>query len=367
MNNEAKRDLCSPSQLQLRFHCPGSVALSRQLPAGSGHKSEAAERGTRLHSVVVDLLNGADIEKIALTPDDREAVDWCMVKIQDVLSRFEAKPIVKKEFQVDLSYLGIHGGTEGCRIDILIVIPGVGSIIIDLKFGEGYVPQPKYNWQFKAYACGAHNSFGGPVECVKLQPSDQNEENRYQACLFDDSNFPDLEREIKAIVDTANSPEAPLVRGKHCEYLWCKCKEICPLHRQAVLEIPQGITVKNYMSSISPVERGLLYCNLVIASKWVEKAITTIQSMAVEENLEITGYEVRDGKNKYEWANEAEATSTLSEVALDKGIDALNLIEPSHLKSKSAVEKILGSGKAVKAALEPLLVTIPGAKILREV
>ena len=361
-----ERDLCSPSQLNLRFHCAGSANLQKKLPA-SGDKSDAAERGVLLHAVTCELLGlGKNIEAYNLSSEDREAVEWCLQKVfTDVLSRFETPPILKREFQIDLSELGIQGGLKGCRIDQLFVIPGIGSIVIDEKFGVGYVSAPKWNWQFKAYAWGAWKAFGGNVECIKLQPA-ADEEKQYQSHLFESEDFEKIGSDIKAIVEATKAPDAPLIRGPHCDYLYCKCRDICPAHRQAVLEIPSGIMVRDHIRAIEPEQRRKLYENLVVAQAWCKKAVEVIGAMILDSTIEIPGYGIGEGKRSYAWADEDKAQVEIANFIMENGNeDPLQIMELSHLKSKSQIEEIIGKSKKAQELLKPLLVTVPGKPCVR--
>jgi hypothetical protein len=365
--NQDTRDLCSPSQLNLRFHCPGSAAQYKLLPKSDvDTTSEAAERGTKLHGIVADIIGGKPLESFmeTLSAGDFEAVVWCVEKCEDLFARFEEKPIIKREFQIDLSELGISGGKEGCRIDLIIVIPGVGSIIVDFKFGTGYVSPPKYNKQFQAYAWGAWKAFGGQVECVKMQPA-ADEGKQYMACVFDEGDFERIGAEIKDVVEKAKCENPPLIRGPHCDYLYCKAHELCPLHRQAVLEIPQGITVANHLTQISSEERALLYENLKVAMAWCDNAIKIIVALTLEEKIVVDGYMIGEGRNTYEWEDPLGAEMRLAEYAEKIGVDPNDLIEPAHLKSKSEIEKLFVGGKEIKDILQTLLVAVPGKPMLK--
>lgn len=360
---ENKHDYCSPSQLNLRFHCPGSVNLQKLLPPSTGDKSEPATRGIELHAIKVDVLNGIPLDSFKLSKEDALAVEWCVEKTQEVIARFsesESQPIIKKEFQIDLTPLGISGGKEGCRIDVLFVIPGVGSIVIDDKFGEAYVTTPQYNWQFKGYAWGAHNAFGGSVECIKLQPWASEEEFEYQSHLFEESDFEKVGEDINEIVKKTKEENAPLIRGRHCDYGFCKAKEICPLHKNAVLEIPHGITVKNHLLEISPEDRSLLYENLIVAKNWCDRAIKSITAVAIGENIELENYIIAERTN-YVWKNEKLAEAKIREYAKEE----VEIIEPAKLMSKSKIEKIIGKSKLAKKLLSDLLDLQPGNKYLK--
>lgn len=365
-----ERDLCSPSQLDLRFRCPGSAQLQAQMVTdGGAEKSEAAERGTLLHEIMEKY--GRDVvplESHGLEENDLLAVQYCAETVENILLNVEAQnPVQQFEVQIDLSELGISGGTHGCRIDRVILLPGIGTIFIDYKFGFKWVTDPEFNWQLKAYAWGVWKKFGGQVQAIALQPA-SDEDRQFLSHTFEDSEFEQIGNDIKAIVDRTKSPDAMLCRGSHCAKLFCECKSICPLWKSAALEIPWAHTIPAYVKQLSPHERQELYCGLRRAQAWCFKAAEDIKRLAIDEELEIQGYRVEPSQ-KNEWIDEITAYEAAKTLLISKGKESLIplLVEPQHLKSKSAVQKIIGSSKAVKMLLDMNTKKVDGELTLKEV
>jgi predicted CopG family antitoxin len=106
---------------------------------------------------------------------------------------------------------------------------------------------------------------------------------------------------------------------------------------------------------------------MVTAQKWLESAVKTIQALAINECLQIDGYEIGEGRKSYEWANEQEAFNKIMQLCIDMKKETVDIMEPAHLKSKSDVEKIIGKSKAARDLIDELIVEIPGNKILKRI
>lgn len=361
MQPETERDLCSPSQLTLRYHCPGSVRLQlSMISSGNVPVSEEASEGLKKHDLCQEYFNTPGCPDT--TPED---VVWVLDQAHEQYKEYAELEgtIVVKEYQIDLSDLGIHGGTEGCRIDLLFVIPGRKALIIDWKFGIGYVPQPKYNWQMKAYAAGVFRAFGViEIQVMILQPN-TSDEYRIKMGYFYAEDISEFEKGIREIVAKTKDENAPLVRGEHCVYGFCKARDICPLWRNAFLELPQHVTMAAHVLNISPKERAVLYENLRAAESFCNKARSTIEAIAINDSLDIEGYEIGEGKKSRAWGKPNEtieqALRLLSE-RCQMGFPIYQIISPA------IVEKIAGKSKKVKEIIDPLIIYTPGKPSLKK-
>lgn len=357
-------DYCSPSQLDLRYFCPGSVNLQKQMiSTGKNVESEAASEGTKKHAFMQMWRGNKDLPQNI--PDD---VIWCLTEVLDITDPFANLPdcIILEEYQIDLSVLGISGGKEGCRIDLLIVIPGHKAIMIDYKFGSTYVPRPKYNWQMKAYAVGIFLAFGVlELEVIILQPN-TSEEYQRKSDFFYIADAESFQNQITEIVAKTKQEDAPLIRGEHCTYSYCKSKDICPLWRNAFLALPTYLTVAAHIQNISPEQRKELYENVMAAEAWCKKAKDTIAAMAINDGIEIEGYEIGSGRKTRAWNGSDEKIGfMLMELAEDLGqkFDPMN---PATLKSPAEIEEQLGKSKLVKQKINPFIIYKEGKPTLKK-
>ena len=347
-------DPCSPSTLNLRFHCPGSARLQSVLITGSHKKStELAERGTKLHDIMEKhFKDGISLDVHDLGETDLQAVQYCAEMVKEIFKNVaDQNPITQYEIQIDLSGLGISGGPLGCRIDVAIVLPGIGCIIIDYKFGFKWVTDPKFNWQLKAYAWGAHQKYGGSVQIIALQPAND-EDRQFLSHTFDESEFEQIGKEIKIIVDGTKVENPGLCRGSHCKKLFCRNIEACQNWKNAALAIPYAHTISAYIEKISPAERQGLLNELKRAQSWINKARKSIEDIAISDSLEIQGYKVIPA-DEWQWIDETIAYEAAKSCLISQGKPEKIgfLIEPACLKSRSAVQKIVGQSKSAKMFL----------------
>lgn len=361
MQPDIERDLCSPSQLDLRYRCPGSVRLQLSMvSSGKSAESPEAAEGTKKHDLCLEYFMKPG--RPAEMPDDAL---WILERAHEIALLYAEVEgtLFLKEYQIDLSDLGILGGKEGCRIDLLIVIPGRKAVIVDYKFGVHYVPPPKYNWQMKGYAVGVFRSFGvSEIEVIILQP---NIDEKYQqrSGFFYAEDISEFEKSIREIVERTKAISAPLVRGEHCVWGFCKARGICSQWRDVFLSLPIHTTIAAHIKNISPAERATLYENIKAAAAWCNTARDTIEAIAVNEGLEFEGYEIGTGRKTRTWAKPDEeveaALKRLFEIC-KSGFPIYEIVSPGE------VEKILGKSKKVKEIINPLIMYVEGKPCLKK-
>jgi len=327
---------------------------------GQSHIPEYTSEGTRKHGLVQRYRNEIIPNEEKLGYD----VQWILENVWALYEPYTEVPdhIIVDEYQIDLTDLGISGGKEGCRIDLLIVVPGRKAVIVDYKFGLMYVSRPKYNWQMKAYAVGVFRAFGvSEIEVIILQPN-TDEPYQVKTDFFYAPEIDGFERDIKAIVAGTKAPDAPLVRGDHCTFGFCRARDTCPLWRDAYLALPVHTTVAAHLKNISPEQRKELYENVVAAKSWCEKARSVVELLAINGEIEIDGYEVGPGRKSREWASSDEVAGKVLDLAKTRGKECF----PYMLKSPAEIEAELGKSKAVKEALQPLVIYKEGKPALKK-
>lgn len=374
--SRTEHDFNSPSRLSLRMDCPGSARLERQTEKGDcnfNKPTSDTERGKNLHALGVKHLNeklDLDMLCLNLTIEDREQLRWAIERTKEIIKRFAAhQPVVQYETQIDLSSLGISGGIHGCRIDVLIIIPRIGFCVIDWKFGSRPVDSPLYNPQFWAYGWGVWKKFGGNGELIKLQPMAYGEDS-YQISVFEDKEFEEVGAKIKAIVAATHAEDTPLIRGPHCVNKFCNLrKSICPLWKESLLEIPDGKSVANYFTMISPQRRGEFLDRIKTILQVAKHCESVAEELALRNNLNVEGYEIGPGRSSYictdldRFKNELSPFTSAKELPIDCLITPP---VPAMPKAKSDVEKILGKSKEVMDIIKSLYLVKPGEPRLKK-
>ena len=262
------------------------------------------------------------------------------------------------EYQVNLEHLGIENTPDGNRIDVLGFDGAVRFVVVDLKFGRGWVTAPERNVQLLAYASGVHKAFGAWPQLAIVQPAAPED---LLVVTLTDEQFEAAEKRIAGIVKAAAAPDAPCIRGEHCRKMYCSGMGTCPMWRDAALVLlPNNVSVSEYMKASLPEIRSRLYTELKALLSWGHKVHAEIDAAILSSELEVPGYGIGASRSIRVWADEAVALTVLREIAVDKGVDP-NLVEtPACAVSPAEAEKIIGKAKAVKEKMESLIVKRAG-------
>lgn len=314
-----KHDKNSPSQLKKRFMCPGSYQLElaveklrgKPLPDTAG---PAAIRGIALHECVQPVVEG----KLNMVAGAIRKGDWGEYEIKDIdiehvhaianiiradATLLEPDDITIWEHQVDLTHVGIPSSEGGNRVDLCFVKPKQDHLdVYEFKFGRGYVDDPQWNFQVKAYAVGMRKKYGGDTVTVYLlQPDNFDSDKLNRSYTFTAAELDSAEEIIKGIVKETSNPEAPLCRGYHCEF--CPVKGACPLWRDSYLNIPQHTLPGDYFDQSDEAMRQEFYENLLASAKWIKDAIEIVETRILG-GAACKGYEVGEGRKSRKWTTE---------------------------------------------------------------
>ncbi len=360
-------DYCSPSRLELCSLCPGYARLKRelennlQLPV-----SPHANKGKLLHQITKEALEGKPIPQ-ELSIEDKMLVEYAVNKSTEINNRFAPDgAIIQYEVQIDLSKLNISSGANGCRIDHLIIIPEKGWIVIDWKFGWSWTKNPASNLQIMAYCWGIYNKYGGHGEGIIIQPQ-ADDSFKFRSSFFDEDDLKEIETRIKNIVTMCHDEEAILNRGSHCDKLFCELKSVCPLWKNALLDIPQHKDITSFITNLTPEGRKELYDKLNNIINAATELKDTIKTLVIEKNIPIDGYVVAPGRSTYTCPDLEKFINTLSPIAEKKKVSISDLIIPAKPKTKSDVKKILGTGKEIDILLKELYIETKGALTLKPI
>ena len=135
---------CSPSRLAMREACPGSARVEAEADAirtetAPAHSEDGEEtpsaRGKRLHATVRAVLLGERGLLSNLDDVDLNAVQIACDRVNSLTS--EGQRVF--EYQVNLEHLGIENTPDGNRIDVLGFDGAVRFVVVDLKFGRGFL------------------------------------------------------------------------------------------------------------------------------------------------------------------------------------------------------------------------------------
>lgn len=167
------------SRLWLAVACPGSFAHEHTVTT-----SEAAERGSQVHSYIAATLSG----ERTLSPEDEKAAGLC-ARISDADLDAVAMPAGDHDTELHVEaamYLSPASGAagllegshhrdySGAPEGALVGTADVGAVeedrvrISDWKTGVGEVPDPAGNWQLRFLALTAARIFGKETATVQV-------------------------------------------------------------------------------------------------------------------------------------------------------------------------------------------------------
>ena len=318
------------------IHCPGSVALCREVP-GSG-TSDFAEEGTALHEAMNFILetdldsdrdvighkfNGYEITESLYD----ECIDPC-IEFFDTIKDFDYFCEKRMEFK------GVPGAFG--TVDIIGTTPEK-TVILDWKFGGGVPVTADENSQLMFYAYAAlhdpqlstYFSPDKPVELIIAQPR-MGEEGftRWECSVMDLEIF--ANKLIKA-VEVATQGSAPISRGKHCKF--CRAKPICPEYTEPAAE---AMTIAPLFAGDELDSEISEYMGMVpVLEEWVS-AVKKLAHQRLEDGADIKGQKLVAKRATRKWASEKGAEDLMKKFRI-----RVDEYKPRKLVTPAQAEKLL--------------------------
>lgn len=339
--------------------CPGSIALTADLPDTSGPD---AQWGVLCHdlaaAVAIEQLQGHTVEWDTIADPEwteemwkvsREYIDFIRETVRFHCGDHEVIYFVEQQVSTE-RFIPEGFGTA----DLIVVCPALGLVIvIDLKTGQGNKVEAASNAQMRIYAAGVIDWLG-PFADIELvvtaiaQP-------RLNHWPKEEITAAELEDWIQKVVIPAAQKayigSDELVAGPHCT--WCKAEGQCPA-QAAKLKQATAALCKN-VKLLTPAEIAALMPiaddAMTLAKKVKDRAV------AVAKEHGLPGYKFVAGRGSRSWRDEAIARDRLREAGLSE-----DDIHPKRhdLISPAQAEKILPKRHEVFE----LVLSSPGAPTL---
>jgi hypothetical protein len=345
--------LLSASSAERWATCPGSVALSRDVPRGS---SRYAAEGTVAHHVAAVCLMRQE-EPRAWLGDTVEADGQLFVVDQDMVSAVEdyvnyilivTKPgdqiRIEQSFTPALQKLhpSFGGNTDFVRYSPLEALLEV----VDYKHGAGVAVEAENNMQLKYYALGAvlANPTWKParIKLTIVQPRCDHPQGRIRSFEFPAE---DLQAFADELVEAAKRTEefgAALVpSAKACRFCPANAANKCP----AIQQKTQALMKKDFLP-VDPTNYSMeQIAEFLDMAPIVEARISALREFAYQRACageKIPGHKLVEKRATRHWNDPAAAEMILRSTAHRDAV----FTEP-QLKSPAQVEKIMGK-KAFK-------------------
>ncbi len=279
------------------INCPGSVALVQKMPPKPS--SEHADRGTLLHNVIAEHLEGKPITLGVKYNDQvltQELVDEKLTPALKALDEVDPTQNMVYEVETRVGFgdllLGVFGSTD------LIGRVGSRAVVLDWKFGDGVVVDAVENPQLMFYAAAAMRTeaakwaFDGAeeIELIIVQPP------MTRRWVTTKERIAAFELELVSAVKQAQMPNAKLSSGDHCR--WCNAKSICPVMNGAV-----DRALKTTLDNIDTVTMGQLLQSADLLEQWL-KDIRGLAHQVLEKGGKVPGYKLVAKRSTRQWVDE---------------------------------------------------------------
>lgn len=285
---------CGPSSLERRALCPGSLAQELALGSAEEQSTPEAESGTQCHKAMEAYLTGADIPP--LTNEENAKFQKAVDSLESILQGDEIDPVtmttraggkVHVELRMEnLPYWRGEVGTTDLVIDYLDHI-----LMLDWKFGGGFVPAPKWNRQFKGYALGLWDRFGRkPIHVAAVQP-EMGDQYEIVPWVYEPEEYGPFLAELHGIVDRCHREPEVLCVGKACQYCTAADAQSCPRYVEAMglFAAPVDSLIRD-LPLLTPMDRARLLTAAKAAKKASEAMVQAIRSLIRETGEELPGY-----------------------------------------------------------------------------
>lgn len=350
--------ILGPSAAHRWMRCPGSVALTKDLPEET---SPHAEEGTKAHEMAARLLDVTDTSRRTV---DAEMYEHVSTYVDYVKREAEGHQLLIEQ-RVDFS--DVIGVPDSFGTSDAVILAGDTIKIIDLKYGLGVKVDAEENEQLQLYALGALEVFGvvGEFKTVKMaivQPR-LDHITEWEISVEELRSFG---REARAAASRAigtieQGADGWLSPGeKQCR--WCKAKATCPAllaHVQDAVgadfeNLDHAETVMaDAVEDMGPNRIGVALAAVPLIEDWC-KAVRAKAESELLAGRPVPGFKLVQGRNGVRrWGDEAKAAELLKTFLHDAAFET-SLISPA------VAEKKMKGSKAAWAQVQTAIVQKPG-------
>jgi hypothetical protein len=353
-HGERAHAVLSASGADRWLNCPGSVALTRDLPDTT---SEYAEWGTRCHELGELALRNRLLGHHVVFEEGRydsemyEAVAAYRSFVDALIVEYGEDPVVFIEQRLDFSRW-VPGGF-GTGDLVLVFIQARTAVMVDLKGGKGIKVFAADNPQLKLYGAGTLELLDmiceiDSIELCIAQPR-LDHFDRWKLTV------PELLAwlvEVKPIAQAAYKGSTALSAGDHCTF--CKVKATCPERAREAMSlfeehdsIPGLLTMDQIAALLPKLDRII---------NWAKNIQDFAYTQAKDHGGRIPGYKLVTGRTARKWADEKRVAQVLAEEGFTE-----DDIYTKKILGIGDAEKLVGKKHrvfelAVKAEGKPTLV-----------
>lgn len=343
MPTPEKHALLSASSAHRWLNCPGSVALTKDMPDTT---SDYAEEGRLAHALAELKLRkhftdpmgqrtyNTRYNKIARDPHFQREMDRCtddyLDYIKDIANSLPAKPFIAVEQQVDFSAFVPEGfGTADC-----LLIQGRDLYVNDYKHGKGVPVDAADNPQMLLYALGAVMAYKDlcDIQTIHMAIIQPRAGGIKEAAVTRDELMDWAVFTLRPKAKKAHEGSEEFHSGDWCRF--CKARAVCRENSGAVS------VVEDFGGKLPPLlsdaEVGQVLTRLKPLLDYA-KAVKGYAQETISKGGEIPGWKLVEGRGSRAWDDQAAAFEAIKAAGIDEAL----LYERKPL-SAPALEKALG-------------------------
>lgn len=298
------------------LQCPGSVQLCAKYP---NIESEFAAEGTALHMALDMVMSG-------LAKEDTDVIGLTFngYRVTEEMFDEAIKPILDKWDELDQELGGIDYLSEQ-RVQFPGIPNAFGTtdligasrdrtIVADAKFGRGVAVRAEQNPQEFYYAragmaspaTAKFFSDDKPVEFIIFQPR-VNDGEPFSRWMTTTKQLLAFEVELRAAVETAMLPDAPLNMGPYCKF--CSAKSGCPLYQNLAADA----RLLKHDDMREHLEEWLPQADLLIE---LGNFIKDLAHDQMDKGMQIRGWKLVQKRPTRNWVDEDKTLRYLAKVGL---------------------------------------------------
>lgn len=328
--------------------CPGSIALSRDVPHRSADSSPYAQEGTLAHTLAeVALSNSLSAEgarhKFGLAADEDMAAH-VQVYLDVCRALFPSAGAFWIERRFTLEVLNPPVPMFGTADFVAYDQDTHTLTVVDLKYGQGVVVEAKGNKQLRYYALGAALSIGSlPIDKVVMtivQPRAQHADGPIRSDEMTYAELMQFSAELMIAAQATTQPDAPLHAGSHCRF--CPASGACPQQQQFALTVAQNefAAVDDWRPpapELLPIEQIVeMMQKFHILEDWMS-ACRQLVTRKLEAGEDVPGMKLVAKRPTRKFTDEQSVVTTLTGLNVSK-----EQAYDFSLKSPAQIEKIVG-------------------------
>ncbi|MBI1271695.1 DUF2800 domain-containing protein [bacterium] len=338
---ETKHMKYGGSKMELFEACPGARKAIDSLEVRPA-AGPAAERGTRIHGYVEDILKRRRVPR-NLNEEEAIAVKVCD-KIAEICEQYGYDTLdLRVEEQVLLNHLHPEAGGTA---DYAAFKVFRDLLLIDLKTGKRYVAAED-NIQLMFYTIGVLQSLSlferaqlRQCHLAIIQPEQEEPYHCHvRVWTVDMPTVVKFEERIRGIISRAEKEPDNRIPGDHCEGKYCDARRTC-LAYQKYLNAQTGGAIEcalqgSEMPKVTAhgLELAKQYSVLKKLKDWI-KCVENETLQALESGHRVPGYELQERRGNRQWASDAQIKKVLRELGLKPSqYEIKKLITPAQAEA----------------------------------